>query len=51
VQDELPIPDHPEYMVFATYLGPLKYPIKVSALSDMVRCSQFCSILCHWAVC
>ena len=36
VQDELPIPDHPEYMVFVSYIGPLKYPVQVSALTDMV---------------
>ena len=42
VQDELPIPDHPEYMVFASYVGPLKYPIKVSALSDMVSVVILC---------
>ena len=36
VQDEMPVPDHPEVVIFAAYTGPPKYPARVSALAEMV---------------
>ena len=37
IQDEQPLPEHPEIIVFASYSGPPKYPVRVSVLGEMVR--------------
>ena len=36
VQEEQPLPEHPEVMVFASYSGPPKFPMRVSVLREMV---------------
>ena len=37
VPEEVPLPEHPELVVFASYSGPPKFPVRVSVLADMVR--------------
>lgn len=34
--DDSPKPKHPEIIVFASYSGPPKYPLRVSLLGEMV---------------
>ena len=36
MQEEQVIPEHPEVMVFASYSGPPKYPMRVTILREMV---------------
>ena len=37
IQDEQPLPEHPEIVVFAAFSGPPKYPVRISVLGEMVR--------------
>ena len=37
IQDEQPLPEHPEIVVFASFSGPPKYPVRISVLGEMVR--------------
>ena len=37
LQEDMPIPEHPEVVVFASYCGPPKYPVRISVLGEMVR--------------
>lgn len=41
VQEEQAIPENPEVMVFASYSGPPKYPMRVSILREMVGTSGY----------
>lgn len=43
VPEEAPLPEHPEVVVFASYSGPPKYPVRVSVLSEMVI---VCTFMC-----
>lgn len=36
LQEDQPLPEHPEVVVFAAYSGPPKYPVRISALKEMV---------------
>lgn len=38
--DELPVPENPEVVVFATYWSTPKYPVKVSVLGEMADASE-----------
>ena len=45
IQDESPIPEHPEIVVFASYSGPPKYPVRISVLGEMVSYASFCILI------
>ena len=36
LMDDSMVPDHPEVVVFASYSGPPKYPVRISVLGEMV---------------
>ena len=36
VQEETPVPENPEIVVFAAYSSPPKYPVRISLLGEMV---------------
>ncbi|XP_048766494.2 androglobin-like isoform X7 [Ostrea edulis] len=38
--DDIPVPDNPEVVVFATYWSTPKYPVKVSVLGEMADASE-----------
>lgn len=43
IQDEQPLPEHPEIVVFAAFSGPPKYPVRISVLGEMVRIANIYS--------
>lgn len=40
MQEDIPLPEHPEIMVFAAYSGPPKYPVRISVLGEMADASE-----------
>ena len=48
LQEDMPVPEHPEVVVFASYSGPPKYPVRISVLGEMVGvCMVYLFRHCH----